>query len=412
MSGPLVEEDCHVLHVTVPALPVQAEVARRPELAGLPVVVHADGAVLAASAQARACGVRAGQPVEAALVRCGRAVPVAADPATYERLRAGVLAVLTEITPLVEPVGEEAAFVDVGGAVRRHGSPARIAWLVRDRLRARHGVGAAVGVGASKVVARLAAAAVGDDGVLLVPRAASARFLDPQPVTALPEVSGAVEVALAAQGIRRLGQLAAAPAPGLRQVLGPATGRWLQDLAWGRDPRPVVPPEASTDGDGSGVSVEAGCAQARGDRTALERCLRVLARDGAAALRARGRATCRLGLTVVTADGAELTRSRTLVTPTRGEHELHLVARSLLAAATWTSVPERLRIDLDALRELPGGTAAAGGAGTRAHPPGERRAGSARDPAGPAPLGPPARSPGVTLVPRPSTTTIVTADIS
>lgn len=420
MSGPLVEDGCHVLHVEVVSPALQAAVAHRPELHGLPVVVHAGGTVVDASAAALASGVRTGEPLDVALVRCGRAVPVEveADAEPDLRLRAALLSVLTEITPLVEPAGPVAAFVDVGGAVRRLGSPARIAWLVRDRMRERHGVGCAVGVGATKVVARLAGAAAGPDGVLLVPRAASTRFLGPQPVGALAEVSGPLEVALAARGIHRLDQLATASRSGLREVVGAATGRFLQDLAWGRDARPVVPP--APDADAGGLHLETGCAGARGDRSALEHHVRDLARDAAAALRARGRAARCAALTVETADGAVLTRTRTLGTPTRGAHEIQLVARAMLAEMTWAAVPERLRLDLGALRPLPGDpglprvapVVAPRGAprGDQGPDQGVRTRAAARD--GSILRADPGGARRVTLVPRSSTTTIVTADIS
>ncbi|WP_168800585.1 DNA polymerase Y family protein [Cellulomonas telluris] len=410
MRGDLVEDGCHVLHVEVEDLPVQVAVAHRPELSGFPVVVHVDGTVLDASAAARAAGVAAGEPLDAALARCRGAVPVPADPDAHARVAAGLLDVLTELTPLVERVGPAAAFVDVAGALRRHGSPARIAWLVRDRVRARHGVSCAVGVAATKVVARLAGRAAGPDGVLLVPRAASARFLRPLPVTVLPEVEGTVEAVLAEHGINALGELASASPAGVRRVLGPVAARRLQDLAWGRDPRPVVPVPRRAEVDE--LRVETPCADAGGDRGRLERSVRVLAREGAALLRAQGRSTRRVDLVTVTADGAVLTLSRALATPTRGEHELHLVTRSLLAGTTWTAVPETLRLvlgALDAPRSSSGADRAAGRPGdgdeTGPEAPADAPAGARRG----ARQIRPAR---VTLVRGPSTTTIVTADIS
>lgn len=345
------EDGCHVLHVEVDAPAVQVALARRPSLVGLPVLVDDGGAVHDASPEARAFGVVRGEDVGAALRRCPHAVVVPADPVAEVAVRAGLLSVLEEVTALVEPLASAAAYVDVGGARRRLGPPTGIAWTVRERLRERHGVTAAVGIGATKVVARLAGRAAGPDGTLLVPRAASARFLQAHPVAALAEVDGPLEAALAAQGIRGLDELADAPAALLRRLGRPATTRWLQDLAWGRDTRPVVPaPRRPAD---PVVRVDVACADAAGHRSVLEERLQDAARACGHALTARRQAARTVALTVRTSDGAQLTRSRALVTPSGSGRELYLVARALLAEVTWDAVPETLGVAVSGLGDVP-----------------------------------------------------------
>lgn len=407
------EDGCHVLHVEVDAPAVQVALRDRPGLADRPVVVGDRGTVVDASPEARAFGVAPGDALTPALRACPHAVVVPADPVGVARLRAGLLAVLEEVTALVEPLGGAAAYVDVAGARRRLGAPTEIAWAVRDRLRARYGATCSVGIGATKVAARLAGRAAGPDGVLLVPRAATARFLRHQPVGALAEVDGPLEAALAARGIRHLHELADASPAALRGLGRPATTRWLQDLAWGRDVRPVVP--APRPADEPGVRVRVACADAAGDRVALEEHVREAAGACGHALAARRQAGRKVDLTVRTSDGAELTRSRTLDTPSAGGRELYLVARALLAGVAWAAVPESLAVSVtgleDALRTV------------RPPTPGEAADVLRTPPAAPAavPSDPGAAadtawwrvSPdSVPLAAHRSTTTIVTADIS
>ncbi|QCB93901.1 DNA polymerase Y family protein [Cellulomonas shaoxiangyii] len=404
------EDGCHVLHVEVDAPAVQVALARRPQLTGLPVLVGAGGMVHDASPEARAFGVGRGDDLGAALARCPHAVVVPVDPVAVAAVRDGLLAVLEEVTALVEPVGTTAAaYVDVGGARRRLGPPTRIAWTVRDRLRERYGVGSSVGIGATKVVARLAGRSARPDGVLLVPRAATARFLRAHPVAALAEVDGPLEAALAAQGIRGLAQLADASPASLRGLGRPATARWLQDLAWGRDPRPVVPtPRAPAE---PVVRAAVACADAAGRRAALEEHVREAARACGRALDARRQAGRTVVLTVRTSDGAELTRSRTLDTPSGSARELYLVARALLAGVAWDAVPVSLAVSVCGLTDVPS-TVRAPRAGeadeavpsVRVPPTGARGAlGPAAWRVSPAPVARPAQR---------STTTIVIADIS
>ncbi|MFS0705142.1 DNA polymerase IV [Cellulomonas sp. 179-A 9B4 NHS] len=406
------EDGCHVLHVEVDAPAAQVALMRRPELAGLPVLVDDGGRVRDASAPARAFGVRAGDDLAAALARCPHAVVVAADPAAEDAVRAGLLAVLEDVTALVEPVGDAGAYVDVGGARRRLGPPTAIAWGVRERLREQHGVTCSVGIGATKVVARLAGRAAGPDGVLLVPHAATARFLGDQPVAALAEVDGPLEAALAAAGIRRLGELADASAVLLRGLDRPATVHWLRDLARGRDARPVVPrPRSAAD---PVVRVDVPCAAARGQRDVLDELLREAAHACGRALGVRRQAGRTVALTVRTADGAEHTRSRALTTPSDRGRELHLVARDLLAGLTWVAVPESLTVAVGRLQDVPAGVRGpVAGERTDAVPP---LAGPVAVPAGTVAGtdGLPWRvSPGtVARVAQRSTSTIVTADIS
>ncbi len=406
------EDGCHVLHVEVDVPAVQVALAGRPELSGLPVVVVDAGRVRGASAPAHAFGVRAGDGLQAALARCPHAVVVEADPAAEDAVRAGLLAVLADVTAIVEPVGGAAAYVDVGGARRRLGPPTAIAWTVRERLREQHGVTCSVGIGTTKVAARLAGQAAGPDGVLLVPHAATPRFLGQHPVAALAEVDGPLEAALAAVGIRRLDELAGASPAVLRALGPPATVHWLRDLARGRDTRPVVPrPRPSDD---PVVRVDVPCADAGGRRHVLDRLLGDAAHACGRALTAR-RQVCRtVTLTVRTADGAEHTRSRALGTPSGHGRELHLVARDLLAGLTWTAVPEALTLAVGRLRDVP--------ASVRGPVTGEPT-GAVRpvDDAGAVPAEPPAAAEGprwrvspdlVARVAQRSTTTIVTADIS
>jgi len=163
------------------------EIARRPQLRGLPVIVGGSerAVVLAATYEARAFGVHSAMPMAAARRLCPHAVVVPPDIAAYRAVSGGVMQILRDVTTLVEQVSVDEAFLDVSGARRRLGPPSRIAELIRGRVLAAHGITCSVGIASTKFVAKLASGHAKPDGVLLVPRDATVQFLRTLPVGAL-----------------------------------------------------------------------------------------------------------------------------------------------------------------------------------------------------------------------------------
>src|SRR5690606_26355262 len=193
------DEGCPILHVDMDAFFASVELARRPELRGRPVIVGGEGrsVVLAATYEARAFGVHSAMPMTQARRLCPAAVVVPPDHERYREASARVMAVLRDVTPLVEQVSVDEAFLDVSGARRRLGSPTAIAERIRARVHAEQGLTCSVGVAATKFVAKLASGMAKPDGMLLLPRAATVPFLHALPVSALWGVGERTQAALA-----------------------------------------------------------------------------------------------------------------------------------------------------------------------------------------------------------------------
>lgn len=333
------EDGCSILHVDMDAFFASVELARRPHLRGRPVVVGGSerSVVLAATYEARAFGVHSAMPMSAALRLCPQAVVVPPDHQAYRAVSEGVMAILRDVTSLVEQVSVDEAFLDVGGARRRLGSPTRIAALIRERVRAEYGITCSVGVAATKFVAKLASGHAKPDGVLLVPKAATVAFLRVLPVGALWGVGDRTAASLERWGIRTVAELADSDVATVQRAVGRVAGAHLYDLAWGRDPRPVRPGREE-----KSVGAEETFAADVADVRVVESKALELADRCAGRLRAQHLAARTVAIKVRTADFRTLTRSRTLPQPTDVGREIYLAARDLLAGVDLGGLPVRL----------------------------------------------------------------------
>lgn len=333
------ELGCSILHVDMDAFFASVELARRPQLRGLPVIVGGAtrGVVLAATYEARAFGVHSAMPMSVALRQCPHAVVVPPDHHAYHEVSTGVMQVLGDITALVEQVSVDEAFLDVAGARRRLGPPTVIAQLIRRRVREQFGITCSVGIASTKFVAKLASGHAKPDGVLLVPRAATVDFLRVLPVGALWGVGEKTEAALGRWGIRTVAELADSDVSTVQHAVGKVAGAHLFDLAWGRDPRPVRPGREERS-----LSAEETFPVDVADLAVVQEKVRELADRCAVRLRRNGLVTRTITVKVRTSDFRTLTRSRTLLTPTDVGRELFLAARELLAGADLGGLPVRL----------------------------------------------------------------------
>jgi DNA polymerase-4 len=198
------------------------EIRNNPKLHGKPVVVGGGtrGVVAAASYEARRYGVRSAMPMTRALRMCPRAVVVPPNRAAYSAASAQVMAILRDVTALVQPISVDEAFVDVAAAARAQGRPAVIAAGIRRRVADELQLSCSVGIAATKFVAKVASARCKPDGMLVVPKNEVLEFLHPLPVTVLWGVGARTVEPLHRLGIRTVGELAALPADTLRRAVG------------------------------------------------------------------------------------------------------------------------------------------------------------------------------------------------
>jgi DNA polymerase-4 len=298
-----------MLHVDMDAFYASVEVKKQPELRGRPVVVGGGhrGVVAAASYEARRYGVRSAMSMSHALRLCPRAVVLPPDRAAYQEASSQVMAILRDVTPLVEPLSLDEAFLDVSGAVRLYGRPGAIAAAIRTRVADQLQLTCSVGVAPTKFVAKLASARCKPDGLLVVPAAHVLDFLHPLPVTALWGVGARTAEPLHRLGIRTVADLAATPLDTLRRAVGTASAEHLSALAHGLDPRAVQPHE-----------VEKSISSDRTldiDLTAEAEVCRELLRlseEVGSRVRARGFAARTIGIKIRYADFRTVTRVRTL----------------------------------------------------------------------------------------------------
>ncbi|MGH3257685.1 MAG: DNA polymerase IV [Streptosporangiaceae bacterium] len=326
-GAPPDDTGCHVLHVDMDAFYASVEIRDRPELAGQPVIVggaSGRGVVLSASYEARAFGVHSAMPVLRARRLCPQAVFVPPRHQAYAATSKEVMAIFGTVTPQVEPLALDEAFLDVRGALRRLGPPARIAALVRAQVAEQQGINCSIGVAPSKFVAKIASARCKPDGLLVVPAAGVLDFLHPLPVSALWGVGERTGEILARLGLRTVGDIAHTPLATLQRELGAAAGTHLAALAWGRDERRVTPhvPEKS-------IGAEETFATDIDDPDRIRRELLRLSGRTARGLRAGGYLARTVSVKLRLASFKTMTRSRTLAYPTDVTNQIYATACSL-----------------------------------------------------------------------------------
>ncbi len=319
-----------ILHVDMDAFYASVEQRDHPELRGLPVVVGGAGGrgvVAAASYEARRYGIHSAMPMVRARRLCPELAIVAHRFERYREVSRGVMAILGDVTPLVEPLSLDEAFLDVAGAVRLFGAPPQIGEHIRARVRAELDLPCSVGVGPTKSIAKLLSAEAKPDGLAHWPADEVVERLRPLPVSKLWGAGPRTVERLHAFGFERIGQLADADLRTLQRVVGEALGSQLHQLARGEDPRRVTPHEPARS-----ISAERTFDDDVDDPVELERIVLKLAEIVGRRLR-RSRVSGRtITLKVRFASFETITRSATLPAPTDRTHDLVVIATDLLAA--------------------------------------------------------------------------------
>ncbi|HEV3066520.1 MAG TPA: DNA polymerase IV [Streptosporangiaceae bacterium] len=347
---------CRILHVDMDAFYASVEVRDQPELAGKPVVVGAvggRGVVLSASYEARAFGVRSAMPVGRAQRMCPQAIFVPPRHGVYGAVSREIMALFRGVTPEVEPLSMDEAFLDVGGAIRRLGPPAAIARRIRASVRDQYALTCSVGVATTKFVAKLASTVSKPDGMLVVPATEVLEFLHPLPVAALWGVGERTGEVLARFGLRTVGDIARTPLDTLQRELGTAAGAHLSALAWGRDPRPVLSrvPDKS-------IGAEETFATDVADPVVIRRELLRLSERTAQGLRAGGSVARTVVVKLRLASFKTITRSKTLPEPTDVAQKIYATACALYAGSGLDTSARLRLVGVRATGLLPTGTTA------------------------------------------------------
>jgi len=324
------DEGCTILHVDMDAFYALASLLSRPELKGTPVIIAGGGnrgVVLSATYEARAFGVASAMPIARARRLCPQATVVAPDYARYERISRAVMAVFASVTPMVEPLSLDEAFLDVSGARRRLGTPRQIAQEIRDTIADEQGITCSVGVATTKFIAKLASGLAKPDGLLVVPQTEVVGFLHQLPVGALWGVGDRTEEVLQRLGLRTVADIAHTPVDTLRRALGDNAGPALYELAWGRDPRVVIPTRRERS-----IGADETFSFDVDDPAYIHRELLKLSDRTAARVRAAGMVGRTISIKVRFSDFTTITRSKTLRDPTDVSREIYATARALYDA--------------------------------------------------------------------------------
>jgi DNA polymerase-4 len=350
-----VRDTASILHVDLDAMFASVEQRDKPSLRGRPVVVGGiggRGVVATASYEARAFGARSAMPVAEARRRCPPGTAFLAPRfAAYKRTSRVVMDLLADVSPLVEAVSIDEAYVDLAAAGHADlgvDSVAAIATALKARIAAATGgVTGSVGAGTSKLIAKIGSDLHKPDGLTVVAPGAEREMLGPLPVTRLSGVGPATAERLRRAGVHTIGDLAGVALADLLERFGQAHGAALYRLARADDDRPVVG-ERET----KSVSAEETFAADIADRARLGAELDLLATQVGGRLRAAGLSGRTVTVKLRYPDFTTITRSTTRTQPTDDARVITQAARRLLAEADVTGGLRLLGVGVSGLSEF------------------------------------------------------------
>ena len=330
-----------ILHADLDAFYASVEQLLDPALRGRPIAVGGGphgGVVLAASYEAKVHGVSGGMPGWRARQLCPEIAFVRGHFGRYQELADRVMDVLADVTPAVERISIDEAFLDVSGATHLFGPPATIAALIRRRVRAEIGLPISVGAARTKHLAKVASQVAKPDGLVVVEPGAEREFLDPLPVGLMWGVGPVAQRRLAERGIRTIGQLAQEPSYSLEHLLGQAVGARLGALAHNEDPRRVA-----TSHRARSIGAQSAIGRNRPTRELVREVLAHLAERVAGRLRAKQRAARTVTVRVRFTGLRSVTRSLTLSAPLAATLTLTEIAEQL----AWSAVEDQHDPDVE-----------------------------------------------------------------
>jgi DNA polymerase-4 len=327
-----VRKQASVLHLDLDAFFAAVEQRDKPSLRGKPVVVGGvggRGVVATASYEARQYGVRSAMSTREARSRCPHAAFLTGRFHAYRASSRIVMALLRDVSPLVEPLSLDEAFVDLAQAGLPDLEVATVTAFAQD-LRARvhdatGGLTASVGIGTSKFIAKVASDLDKPDGLVVVEPGTEVDLLRPMRVTVIPGVGPATDERLRRAEIHTVADLETVSLDELVRLVGRAHGTGLFHLARADDDRPVV-----AEREAKSVSVEGTYETDLTDRKLMEGLLTRQAGDVAGRLRKSGLSGRTVTIKVRSHDFTTLTRSSTLPEPTDSSATIARLARGLL----------------------------------------------------------------------------------
>lgn len=298
-----------ILHIDMDAFFLSVELLDYPKFRGYPAVVGGRSprsVVTSASYEARQYGIRSAMPMAHALARYPQLIVIEPTREKYTTASQKIMNVLHDITPMVEQLSIDEAFIDVEGARRRLGSPAQIAGLIKHRVREATDLPCTVGVAATKSVAKILSDRSKPDGIGVVPAHRTQQYLAPLPVNVIWGVGPKLLERLNNGAIHTVGELGAQDPARMKRWLG-SIGPQLVALARGEDPRPVQPRQ-----DAKSISVEHTFEHDITDEYQLEKYLLDLSYECSRRVRHDGLAAWGLSVKVKDVDFSTRTKSVTL----------------------------------------------------------------------------------------------------
>ena len=342
-------EHSTILHVDMDAFYASVEERDNPKLKGKPVVVGAGirGVVSAANYEARKYGIHSAMPIFRAKTLAPHAVFITPDLEKYSAVSKDVMQIFNDVTPYVEPISLDEAFLDVTGAKRLLGSGRDIADLIRKRVEKEQGITCSVGIAHNKFIAKIASAACKPNGVLEIDPAKMLDFLHPLAASQIWGVGAKTNEQLAKMGLFTVADIANTPRNTLIKILGQASGASLYELAWGRDYRDVITEHIEK----SISASETFSFDIDKQEEILKEYLR-LTEKVAERMREKALAANTITIKVRFADFKTITRSKTLDLPTTGTQEIFEVVKALYLALNLDRALIRLvGVGLDSLVE-------------------------------------------------------------
>ncbi|MGR3939181.1 DNA polymerase IV [Streptomyces sp. BRA346] len=340
-----------ILHLDMDAFYASAEQAAKPSLRGKPVIVGGlgpRGVVATASYEARVFGVHSAMAMAQARRLCPNAAYLTPRFSLYRQVSDQVMGLLRALSPLVEPLSLDEAFVDLeaGGTEPRVAVARAVAERLRADIRAVTGLTGSVGLAGSKMLAKIASEQAKPDGLAVIEPGTERELLDPMPVRTLPGVGPATAEALRRAGIHTVAETREAGEAELVRLLGRAHGASLHLMASGRDERPVV-----AERDAKSISVEDTFDVDVTDRTRVQLEVARLADRCVRRLREAGRSGRTVVIKVRRYDFSTLTRSETLRGPTDDPGVVREAAARLIDGVDTTAGVRLLGVGVSGLAD-------------------------------------------------------------